>query len=295
MTAAAMNGELHARYTAALRDLGAVWHPLEGDSKPMLIEVSVAYTEASLKLMVVGQEAGGWAKSVALTEGAVAALMSLYTDFDLGRSQRPFTPFWQGAWKVARGLGAASGLGSFLWSNLVKVDVGGRRPPAVVEAAVASLELVEQELDVTQPDAVVFFTGPRYDDRLKATCPGAAIEELGNGTAPPRCHVEDDPPDRVETGQLSQESADRRRPYPPKAAGSGPTGEGSGNTTRRRRTERIGLGTRPPTAESHPSAGGNSLAGIRPANIPQGYRTAPLALARRTRHKSATPRATHEN
>ena len=183
MTAAAMNDELHARYTTALRQLAAVWQPLEGDSKPMLIEVPAAYASASLKLMVVGQEAGGWAKSVALTEGAATPLMSLYTDFDLGRNQRPFTPFWQGAWKIAGGLGAASGLDSFLWSNLVKVDVGGRRPSTVVEAAVASLRLVEQELAVTRPDAVVFFTGPTYDDRLKATCPGAAIEELGHGTA----------------------------------------------------------------------------------------------------------------
>ena len=145
----------------------------------MLIEAPAAYAEASLKLMVVGQEAGGWAKSLPLGDEAVAPLMRLYTDFDLGRNQRPFTPFWQAAWKIAGGLGVAS----FVWSNLVKVDVGGRRPSADVEATVASLELVEQEFAVTRPDAVVFFTGPQYDERLKATCPAAAIEELGNGTA----------------------------------------------------------------------------------------------------------------
>lgn len=183
MTAASMNRELHLRYTEALRELAGVWRPLDGDSKPMFIEVPPAYAEASLKLMVVGQEAGGWAKPVAFTQGAAAALMSFYTDFDLGRNQRPFTPFWQAAQKVAAGLCAASGPGSFLWSNLVKVDIGGRRPPKDVEAAVASLKLVETELAVTRPDAVIFFTGPRYDDRLKATCPGATIEELGNGTA----------------------------------------------------------------------------------------------------------------
>ena len=183
VTAAAMNCELHARYTEALRQLADVWHPLDGDSKPMLIEVPPAYAEASFKLMVVGQEAGGWAKSVSLDEGAVATLMKLYTDFDLGENQRPFTPFWQGAQRIARDLCASSGPKSYLWSNLVKVDIGGRRPPAAVEAAVASLKLVEHELTVTRPDAVIFFTGPRYDDRLKATCPGAAMEELGNGTA----------------------------------------------------------------------------------------------------------------
>ena len=105
--------------------------------------------------------------------------MNFYTDFDLGRKQRPVTPFWQGARKIADDLGAAS----FLWSNLVKVDVDGRRPPEVVEAAVVALGLVEQELAVTQPDAVIFFTGPSYEGRLRATCAGATFEELGNGTA----------------------------------------------------------------------------------------------------------------
>lgn len=176
-----MNSELHARYTEALRELAGMWHPKDGDSKPMLIEVPPAYLDASLKLMVVGQEAGGWAESVALTEHAATTLMRVYTDFALGRHQRS-TPFWQGARKIFADLGAASGLDNFLWSNLVKVDVGRRRPPAVVEAAVASLKLLEHELAVAQPDAVIFFSGPSYDDRLKATFPGASIEELGNGT-----------------------------------------------------------------------------------------------------------------
>ena len=63
-----MNAELRARYAVALRELAAVWRPIEGDTKPMLIEVPGAYAEEPLKLMVVGQEAGGWARSVAFTE-----------------------------------------------------------------------------------------------------------------------------------------------------------------------------------------------------------------------------------
>lgn len=182
MTVASMNRELQARYAEALRYLRGGWQPLDGDSKPMLIEVPITYAQAPIKLMVVGQEAGGWAESVGLTGDDVDVLMRVYRDFALGRHQRS-TPFWQGARKIFGDLNGALPPDGFLWSNLVKVDVGRRRPPAEVEAKVASLRLLEHEVAVTRPDAVIFFTGPRYDDRLKATFPEASIEELGHGTA----------------------------------------------------------------------------------------------------------------
>jgi hypothetical protein len=65
----------------------------------------------------------------------------------------------------------------------VKVDVGRGRPSADVEATMAALKLLEHEVAVTRPDAVIFFTGPRYDDRLKATFPDASLEDVGGGTA----------------------------------------------------------------------------------------------------------------
>jgi hypothetical protein len=103
MTVASMNRELHARYAEALRELKGRWQPLDGDSKPMLIAVPPSYAHAAVNLLVVGQEAGGWAEAVAWPGITAGALMRVYTDFALGHHQTS-TPFWQGARSVFAGL-----------------------------------------------------------------------------------------------------------------------------------------------------------------------------------------------
>ncbi len=148
----------------------------------MLISVHPDYSALQAKFMVVGQEAGGWAESIQMGDGAAERLMDFYTTFELGRNQRS-TPFWQGARYLNTKLNPKAPAEAFLWSNLVKVDVQRRRPPANVEHLLASLCLLEREMEITAPDAVIFFTGPRYDERLKATFPGASFEDLGGGTA----------------------------------------------------------------------------------------------------------------
>ena len=58
-----------------------------------------------------------------------------------------------------------------LWFNLVKVDQHKQRAKPDVEEAVSAIGLLPAELEITQPDAVVFFTGPRYDGRMRKTFP----------------------------------------------------------------------------------------------------------------------------
>lgn len=182
MTADGMNSRLRSTYEAALRQLEQSWHPENGDSRPMLISVHPDYSALQAKFLVVGQEAGGWAESIPMGAGAANRLMDFYTDFKLGRHQRS-TPFWQGARYLNTKLNPNATSEAFLWSNLVKVDVQRRRPTATVEVVLASLRLLEREMEITAPDAVVFFTGPRYDGRLKATFPQVSFEDLGGGTA----------------------------------------------------------------------------------------------------------------
>lgn len=182
MTVDDLNSQLRSAYESALQQLERYWHPEDGDSRPMLIAVHPGYSALRFKLMVVGQEAGGWAESIPMGAGATERLMEFYTNFELGRRQRS-TPFWQGARYLNARLNPDAPAEAFLWSNLVKVDVRRRRPPTDVENALASLHLLEREIEITAPTGVVFFTGPRYDDRLKATFPAASIEDLGGGTA----------------------------------------------------------------------------------------------------------------
>lgn len=177
-----MNAKLLQFYKTALDKLFKSWVPEPEDSRPMLISVPPGYSTSRVKLMVVGQEAGGWAETVPIRPNSARDLMHAYQDFSLGRHQHS-TPFWQGARHVNEKMNPGVDTESFLWSNLVKVDVRRVRPPPEVEEALTSLGLLQAELTITMPAAVIFFTGPRYDDRMRKTFSGIEFEDLGGGTA----------------------------------------------------------------------------------------------------------------
>jgi hypothetical protein len=52
------------------------------------------------------------------------------------------------------------------------------RPSPAVEEVVCNLGLLREEIRITHPDVVVFFTGTNYDGRLRQTFPGATLERL---------------------------------------------------------------------------------------------------------------------
>ena len=145
----------------------------------MLLRVSEAYASAPLKVAVIGQEAGGWGEQHSCE---VDPLMHLYAEF-MASSAYLYSPFWQAARHVVEALVGDYVRESHLWSNLVKVDVRKKRPSPELESRVASLDLLQTELAIAKPDAVLFQTGPGYDARLLATFPKARLRSLAGGTA----------------------------------------------------------------------------------------------------------------
>jgi len=168
-----MNQRLYSLYHAAVAELDLALPVGAGISRPLLLYVPDAYHAAAIKLMIVGQETAGWCEP----GDTVDTLLAVYCGFDLGRKCRR-SHFWQAAHKVYRGLNPQGPERAFLWSNLVKVDQCERRPEPAVEEAVSRLGLLPAEIAITQPDAVIFFTGPRYDDRLRSTFPGLSLNPV---------------------------------------------------------------------------------------------------------------------
>lgn len=148
----------------------------DGLSRPLFLHVPEAYHQAPIKLMVVGQQTYGWGEQ---GMDRVDALIALYQDFDLGRRYTR-SPFWQAAHKLCRDLNPGGPEYAFLWSNLVKVDQWRDRPSLEVEASVSQCGLLQQEIAITTPDAVVFFTGPQYDARLKSSFPSVEYEAVSS-------------------------------------------------------------------------------------------------------------------
>ena len=186
MRAASINDRLRTEYKAALGVNELV--PNTGrQSGPQLLCVPDAYMECRVKLMIVGQEPYGWYEGKFAAPYDVSELMKAYAEFGLGVQWRG-TPFWQAAHQVYRGLNPDGPPDAFLWSNLVKLDVGGRRPGEDLTSNVLGLRLLQHELTITQPDVVVFFTGPTYDRFLSKSFPNTTRSEIVPGLN----HVHDD-------------------------------------------------------------------------------------------------------
>lgn len=167
-----MNTQLCALYGDLLPSLAEAIKGLDGVSKPLLMEVPEEYGQAAFRLMIVGQQTRYWGK----TCGTVDELMEFYRNFELGRTQRR-SQFWQAARRLYHDLNPGAPEGGFLWSNLVKVDqyMGRIRHPGV-EDAVGRVGLLQGEIAITDPQAVIFFTGPSFDGCLTSSFPGVTFE-----------------------------------------------------------------------------------------------------------------------
>ena len=168
-----MNQKLSELYSRNLHDIWPA-HAVVGDlGGPLLIDVPDAYRDATVKLMVVGQQTNGWGHPNDKSGG----LLAEYRRFDLGKTYVN-SPFWQAAHAVYASLNPDGPPRGFLWSNLVKVDVAEKRPSPAIEELISSADLLQHELSITQPDIVVFFTGPGYDERLRATFQDVEYERV---------------------------------------------------------------------------------------------------------------------
>lgn len=184
--ATAINVALRARYAAAL---GAWSSAVAGErvSQPLLVVVPRGYVQSRVRLMIVGQETLGWGEpewDPSTCDGR-EKLYSWYEDFDLAHGRRESgSPFWQAAYKLEAALNPDGPSRSFLWTNVVPVsqDVSGTgrfgRPDSAVARSACGVNLLPIEVEVTHPDAIVFFSGKSRDVYLRESFPNATLTEL---------------------------------------------------------------------------------------------------------------------
>lgn len=149
-------------------------------SAPHLVDVHPRYFSMPTRLMVVGQETLGWGEMIDPTAPApfvVTSLRTCYREFDLGSHYRR-SPFWVAANQVFHALNPDAIERAFIWSNLVKMDNERKRPEPALEEVISEIPLLRCEISTWAPDVIVFFTGPRYDERLRRTFPGAELNAV---------------------------------------------------------------------------------------------------------------------
>lgn len=150
----------------------------KGSSAPLLLSTSEAYREASPRLLFVGQETNGWSQPTS-TGDPIEELIERYEAFRFGEKFRN-SPFWRAVHGIREDVNPGSSDASILWSNLGKVDVDSDLPPEEMLDSLLQADILPREIEVTEPDAVVFFTGPtsEYDTVLRRTFDGVELSEV---------------------------------------------------------------------------------------------------------------------
>lgn len=144
--------------------------PQEGLQGPLLMDLP-SYSGQRTKLLVVGQETGGWLDDY----DDIDAQLKIYRDFNVG--DKWMGPFWNITRKVESALGIDRC--SCAWTNLNRFDHAGESPTGAVLDAMPTLDfLLREEIQILRPDVCIFYTNRKYDHRLTTLFPGVQFVDI---------------------------------------------------------------------------------------------------------------------
>ena len=150
--------------------------PNTGVSKPILIDFPNDYDKSRKNLLVVGQQTHSWFNDkIVSPTNRIDDLMKDYrntlTDFINGERKSPF-------WRAVQEFHANLDVNIF-WGNLNKIDIDKKRPSHEIENVLSGdFPFLQREIEIIQPYAVLFFTGPNYDDLIKKIFKGVQFEQV---------------------------------------------------------------------------------------------------------------------
>jgi hypothetical protein len=180
-----------------------IWHlrNVPHVSLPLFISRTDLYESADLKLMVIGQQTHTWFGMLEKFEEAdpvlaVEKIQRYYSAFDLG-GKKMGSPFWQAAHDLQSQLFPSVPPNGFIYSNLYPCDQKGDRPRDFLGAELRQLRMVPREIKILGPHAIVFFTGPYYDQEFDEYFTGWKQTDVGNGKWIQRLHHHDLLPERT--------------------------------------------------------------------------------------------------
>jgi hypothetical protein len=161
--------DLYQTHLACLTKFAASF-PNEGLQGPLLMD-PISYFNQQPKLLVIGQETGGWLDDYEDIE----AQFKNYREFNLG--DKWIGPFWNITRKVESALGIDRC--SCAWTNLNRFDHDGEPPTGEVLEAMPALDfLLREEIEILRPDICIFYTNRKYDNRLASLYPDLQFSEI---------------------------------------------------------------------------------------------------------------------
>jgi hypothetical protein len=163
------NARLAERYRPHLESWRQLKKANPGISIPMFLKTTPAYFTAKPRLIVVGQETHGWFTTCKATHEdlTVKEVMDFYPGDEMTAfRQRSQSPYWRAIRKIAAGIGLDDFCHALMTSNLFPCDSDkGQAPKALLET-MRDWRILPQELEILEPELVIFFAGPFYSYNL---------------------------------------------------------------------------------------------------------------------------------
>lgn len=151
--------ELYQEHERQIFDINL--HPKEKMNGPFLISSSMQYERSPLKVAFIGQETRGWARSKEVIEQ-----VEKYASFEYGKRYYA-SPFWNTIRKIEKALGITPY--SSAWLNINRYDQNKKRPSEENLQKLSELDFIlREDLIILQPDILILFTGPKYDERIRS-------------------------------------------------------------------------------------------------------------------------------
>lgn len=159
----------------------------DGPTNLLCLKASDEFIQADVKVMIFGQETNDWECEFPHPDG-VPHLHSVYDEFfNKGKCFSYGGQFWNGFSKIQDRLrdefSAESKSVGFIWNNVIKIGrcgEAGAPCKSVLDWQKATVELTRKEIDLYQPDIVIFLSGPNYDGHITSIFDDAAFSSVGD-------------------------------------------------------------------------------------------------------------------
>ena len=141
-------------------------------SYPLLMKLDEKYAipNQRLKLFIVGRQTKDWCGELENNERLIENLQAEYLEFmkKPENERNPPSTFWLRVKDLREGLGLEKN--AYAWSNLNKMDWGGKKPGKKIEGdMLRDFSLLREEIEICKPTCIVFFTGYKFDRLLAKT------------------------------------------------------------------------------------------------------------------------------
>lgn len=169
--------ELESLYSIEIKQLANIDNFSQKPTNPLLLSVPKDYDE-KFKLMLFGQETNDW-HGLYLKNMDIKNEMNKYKNFWITKESRfsNVGPLMQTFNNFQKGINNAS----CIWNNIIKIgkyNAVGTPNEELIEWQMNWFNVIKKEVELLEPNVMIFFTGPKYDEFIKKVFGGFAKEKV---------------------------------------------------------------------------------------------------------------------